>query len=321
MYRTGDLARRRPDGMLEFLGRSDDQVKIRGFRIEPGEIEAALLAESGVAQAAVIVREDQIGDKRLVGYVVPQAQAVLDPAALRRALLSSLPGPMVPAAMVLIDRIPRTPNGKLDRKALPPPLFASSQGRAPRTRREEVLTSLFAEVLGLRTVSIDDDFFELGGYSLLSVRLISRIHSALGIALPLRILFEAPTVSQLASQLETATQTEALEVLLPLRAGGSVPALFCIHPATGLSWPYTGLIPHLGPDIPIYGLQSRGVKGEEPPASDIDAMAEDYLAVIRRVQAHGPYRLLGWSFGAIVAHAIATKIQKGGRECRSTREP
>ncbi|MDB6013835.1 MAG: cyclic nucleotide binding protein, partial [Gammaproteobacteria bacterium] len=228
MYRTGDLARWRPDGVLEYLGRSDAQVKIRGFRIELGEIEAALLRHPQVAQAAALVREDTPGEKRLVGYVTarstpaaaeaaaaddtqaaeptltsapPAAVPPLDPASLRQQLAQSLPDYMVPAVIVVLEGLPLTANGKLDRKALPAPEFNTAPWRAPRTPQEEILCALFAETLHLPRVGIHDHFFELGGHSLLATRLVSRIRTTLGVELSLRTLFEAPTVAALAPQL------------------------------------------------------------------------------------------------------------------------
>ncbi|KAA5835174.1 amino acid adenylation domain-containing protein [Saccharopolyspora hirsuta] len=203
MYRTGDLVRWNAEGVLEYLGRADDQVKIRGFRIELGEIEAQVLAHPAVAQAAVVVREDKPGDKRLVGYVV--SGEPVDPADVRRHVAAALPEYMVPAAVVQLDALPLTANGKLDRKALPAPdMSVLAGGRAPRDRREEVLCGLFEDVLEVSGIGIDDSFFDLGGHSLLVTRLVSRIRSAFGAELPLRALFETPTVAGLADRLDAA---------------------------------------------------------------------------------------------------------------------
>jgi acyl carrier protein len=201
LYRTGDLVRRRDDGVIEFLGRADEQLKLRGFRIEPGEIEAALLAEPEVAQAAVLVRSDRPGEKQLVGYVVARPGAECEPAALRHRLAVLLPAYMVPAILVL-DALPLTPNGKLDRRALPVPELAPAAQRAPRTPLEASLAALFAELLGLERIGIDDNFFDLGGHSLLATRLVSRIRSTIGVGLPLRTLFEAPSVAELVGPID-----------------------------------------------------------------------------------------------------------------------
>jgi len=225
MYRTGDLARWRADGLLDFLGRSDAQVKLRGFRIEPGEIEAALVRHGSVAQAAVIAREDIPGNKRLVAYVVPPAGADqgIDATALRAHLGTTLPDYMVPAAFVVLDKFPLTPNGKLDRKALPAPDLNLAQApRAPRTPQEEMLCALFAEVLGLEQVGIEDNFFELGGHSLLATRLITRIRSTFDVELAIRSLFDAPTVKALVERLDDdagAGSHVARQALRPDRNG------------------------------------------------------------------------------------------------------
>ncbi|MGA5199485.1 amino acid adenylation domain-containing protein, partial [Streptomyces exfoliatus] len=202
MYRTGDLVRWRADGELEFLGRTDFQVKIRGFRVELGEVEAAIACSSEVAQVVAIVREDRAEDRRLVAYVVPRSGHRLDAEALRRASALSLPDYMVPSAVVVLDELPLTANGKVDRRALPKPDYtAHVTGTAPRNEQEEALCRLFAEVLGVPKVGIHDGFFDLGGHSLLATRLIASIRTELGCELDVRRLFDHPTVQGVAGDL------------------------------------------------------------------------------------------------------------------------
>ncbi|MFB7477255.1 amino acid adenylation domain-containing protein, partial [Kitasatospora sp. NPDC056184] len=207
MYRTGDLVRWRADGRLDYLGRVDDQVKVRGFRIELGEVESALLAHPGVERAVAAVREDVPGDRRLVGYVVVRPGT--DIADLRPFLAGSLPDYMVPGVVVGLESVPLTGSGKVDRRALPAPVVAGGGGRGPRTEREEVLCALFAEVLGLEQVGIDDDFFDLGGHSMLAGRIVGRVRERLGLDLSVRALFSHPTVAQLDAHLDDADRAAA----------------------------------------------------------------------------------------------------------------
>ena len=316
MYRTGDLVAWTSRGELRFVGRADGQVKIRGFRIEPVEVEAAVAADPAVGQVAVVVREDRPGDKRLVAYVVPAQgaparEAAEWEAAVRADTARTLPGYMVPSAVVVLDRLPVTVNGKLDRRALPAPQHGRRAGRAARTPDEQRMCALFAEALGVATVGIDDGFFELGGHSLLATRLVSRIRGALGRDLGVRDLFEHPTVAGLLGEERGA---DTLGVLVPLQPAGTRRPLFCVHPGAGMSWSYAGLAAHLGPDQPIYGLQTRALTVPGYRAASVPGLAAEYLDEIRRVQPHGPYRLLGWSFGGVVAHAMATALHQAGEQ-------
>ncbi|MFD4504153.1 amino acid adenylation domain-containing protein, partial [Streptomyces sp. NPDC058457] len=223
MYRSGDLVRRRADGSLAFLGRADDQVKIRGVRVELGELNALIGAVPGVAHAATVLREDTPGHKRLVSYVVPEpGDATPSPDALRRAVTAAVPPAVVPSAFVVVDSLPLTANGKLDRRALPAPVYAGTSDRLPATAEEQVLCELFAEVLGAGSVGVDDDFFALGGHSLLATRLVNRVRGAFGRELPVRSVFEAPTPGGLAELLTAADATRP--VLAATERPEAVPA-------------------------------------------------------------------------------------------------
>ncbi|MFE6337528.1 amino acid adenylation domain-containing protein [Streptomyces sp. NPDC057798] len=314
MYRTGDLVRWMPDGTIDYLGRTDDQVKIRGFRIELGEITAALAAGPSVLQAAVDVREDGPRGKHIVAYVVPVAGAEFDPSALRAQLTRMLPDYMVPSVFVELAALPLTDHGKLDRRALPAPQAVESRtGRGPRDLTEALVCEIFAEVLDLPEVGIDDDFFDLGGHSMLLVRLRDRLQRATGRQLAVADLFRHPTASALAGLLRSAGGTDqGLDVLFTLRSSGTRVPLWCPAPATGLGWRYAALRAHVPEEVPIHALQAPNLAGGRAVES-LDQLVDAHLAELTRVQPHGPYRLLGWSLGGVVAHALACRLQERGQ--------
>ena len=305
MYRTGDVVRWRADGQLDYVGRVDEQVKIRGYRIECGEVQAALAGVAGVEQAVVVAREDRPGEKRLVGYVTGTA----DPVAVRAQLAQRLPGYMVPAAIVVLDALPLTPNGKLDTRALPAPDYTGTDRyRAPATPTEEILAGIYAHVLGVERVGVEDSFFDLGGDSLSAMRLIAAINTSLDAHLAVRTVFHAPSVRSLSQQLDRHDNAVEVVPVEILKEGTGVP-LFCIHEGTGLSWSYWALGNYL--DCPIIGINQIPQNGEAEPGS-IRSMAASYADRLQAFYPAGPYNLLGWSFGGLVAHELAIELRRRG---------
>jgi amino acid adenylation domain-containing protein len=329
LYRTGDVVRYRADGNLEFLGRGDAQVKVRGFRIELGEIESALATHQSVREVVVIVREDVPGDKRLVAYIVGQETAQATDAAgtkveaiesnqLRAHLKESLPYYMVPSTFVTLEEMPLTPNGKVNRKALPAPGsegLAENEYVAPRDGLEMALTKIWQSVLGLKNISIKDDFFELGGHSLLAVRLFAQIGKVIDIELPLSTLFRAPTIERLAAvlRMKSGAVRGAQSSLVELRAEGTLPPFFLAHPGGGNIFCYMELARQLGKDQPVYAFQSREVeKGAAWPS--IEQMAEHYVELLRGVQPEGPYSVGGLSLGGVVAFEMGRQLEAAGQK-------
>lgn len=314
LYRTGDLARWRADGVLEFLGRRDQQLKIRGIRIEPGEIEAALLSCPGVKAAFIDAIENSKGGKSLAAYVAAKDGASLNEKDLREALSKSLSAHATPSRIFILDALPLTRSGKIDRHALPKTVDQESAGyTAPRTPTEKKLAAIFQEMLGLERIGVEDNFFELGADSLTAVQLLVEIETQFSTQLSLLSLFDAPTIANLAREMDNAEASDPFEPVFPLRRQGKETPLFCIHSIVGVSWSYAGLLRHLGPDFPVYGLQAKGLKdGAADLPQSLDAMADDYLREIRTVQPSGPYRLMGWSLGGLVAHSVAAKLEALG---------
>lgn len=315
LYMTGDLARRREDGAVVFLGRADHQVKIRGLRIELGEIETAIAA-TGLTRAAVVLAKGG----RLVAYIVPGETWSAD--ALRGALAQGLPDYMIPAAMVELEGLPTTSNGKLDRKALPEPRFGTSGGDAPTTQTQCKLVAIYTELLGAEgPLSRADDFFALGGDSLSAVQLMLRIREEWGRDPGLAALFEAPDIAGLSQRIDALAEDgdgaadDGLGPIVTLARGGeNLAPLFLVHPAGGMCWGYRALAAALSPRRTVHGLQSPVLDPANPAPQTIEALAADYARRMVETQPEGPYHLAGWSVGGIIAQAIAVELQHDGRE-------
>jgi amino acid adenylation domain-containing protein len=319
LYRTGDLARYLPDGNIEFLGRLDHQVKIRGFRIELGEIEAVLRQHPTVQEVVVLAREDAPGDRRLVAYVVPSPDVPLPSAdELRQSLQQRLPAYMVPAVFVPLEALPLTPNGKVDRKVLPmPDQSRAVQGIfvAPRTPVEDLLATIWADVLQVERVGIYDNFFELGGHSLLAVRVVHRMEQVWGKKLALATLFAGPTIAQLAQALLEARDDESgvRTPVRPLQTGGSRRPFFFLHGHyLGTAYYCFRLARALGPDQPFYALDPYRLDDLAVPPT-LEQIAATHLEALRAIQPEGPYLLGGFCNGGLVAYEMARQFHAQGQ--------
>jgi len=314
LYKTGDCARYLPDGNIEFLGRKDYQIKIRGFRVEPGEAEAILSHHPNVKQAVVLARDDMPGEKRLVAYVVPHQQAGPAVSELRLLLKAQLPEYMVPSAFVLLERLPLTQNGKLDREALPVPdkdSFESETGfLAPRDPVELQLTKIWEELLNIKPIGVKDNFFDLGGHSLLALRLFAQIEKMLGKNLSLATLFQAPTIEQLARFMRQEEPSTTWSSLVALQPHGSKPPFFWVHGELSDAF----LPGYLGPDQPLYGLEHQSRDGKRALYTSAENIAAHYLKEICTVQPEGPYFLGGYCFGSTVALEMTQQLREQEQE-------
>ncbi|UOG23482.1 amino acid adenylation domain-containing protein [Gordonia amicalis] len=310
MYRTGDVVRWRYTATgeltLEYSGRSDDQVKLRGLRIELGEIEAVLRSAPGVTSAVVVGVGGSVATS-LAAYVVGDR---IETDSVREHLVGRLPAHMVPSSITVLDEFPLTPVGKLDRAALPEPDVTAAEFVAPETAIEQAIADAYADVLGLGEVGASDSFFDLGGNSLSATRVAAHLREGHGLDIELAWLFSDPTVRGLARRLAADNEVSS-DIVITLRAEGAQAPLFCVHPAGGLAWFYGGLAPYLT-DRPIHGLQDPHVVTGEPSITDARELARRYVEEVRRIQPHGPYHLLGWSVGGVIAHAMATLLRELG---------
>jgi pristinamycin I synthase 3 and 4 len=328
LYRTGDRVRLRPDGTLQFLGRVDDQLNVNGFRAEPGEVEAALGAHPAVAAAAVDTRPSATATTRLVAWFVP-ADGDRPPAAdeLRSFLGSRLPPHLVPAAYLQVDALPLRPNGKVDRRALPDPDGSRPQlvvrYEPPATATELAVAAIWTALLGIDRAGRDDDFFDLGGNSLLATRMVSRVRDELGVELPVAAVFEHPTLAQIAAQIdaqiETLRRVSAAGVpgypdarLVRMNSMAAPRQVFCTPPLNGSAFCYRPLAAGLAPVTGFIGLQARGLTTDDPPFERVEDMARYYVEAIRGEQPSGPYLIAGWSFGSMVALEVAQQLHASG---------
>ena len=315
MYRTGDLARWLPDGNIEYLGRLDDQVKIRGYRIELGEIESVLLLHPSVNQAVVIAKENGQGDKRLVGYVV--CSGAFEKESLISFLRSKLPEYMVPILWIELEKIPLTFSGKIDRKALPDIVIdgiRTAEYTPPRTGVEKQLAAVWQNFLGLDRVGIHDDFFELGGNSLLAVRIISALEKEIGSKIAVNQIFKYPNISELAKEIENSYQDqEGWNSLVAIKPKGTKPPFYIVHGVGSTVSIYYSLAKNIENDQPIYGFQPKGLDGIALPNSSIEEMAAYYISLMVKQNPNGPYFISGYSFGGYVAYEMAQQLRSMGK--------
>lgn len=336
VYFTGDRGRYRPDGTLDILGRWDDQIKINGVRIELGELNAILLEHPLVKAGVVIARKNDAGHYDLFAYAVlhqpdgKHSEGENAELLLRRHFAERLPASLAPRGYVFLDKLPLNANGKVDRRALPaphagPPAEAERrQSELPRTGTEARLAEIWRTLLKVDAVGPDDDFFLLGGHSMLAVRMFAQIDEVFGVHLPLTSLFKQATISHLAVLIDARIGGGGAQTggdvsahwssLVELQAGGNKPPFFCVHGMTGDVFWFRGLVFHLDPEQPFWGLQSRGLDGVQEPLASIEAMAAHYVAEIRTLQPHGPYYIGGYSFGGSVAYAMACLLHQQGQE-------
>jgi len=316
MYKTGDMGRMLPDMNMEFIGRIDDQVKIRGFRIELGEIATALQKHEKVKAAVVLAKTIKEHQKELIAYIVGDVNATV----LKAYLAEKLPFYMIPANYVMLDSIPLTSNGKVDKKALL--LYDCHTDDklsfyvAPRTTTEKLLTDVWTEALGIKKIGIYDNFFELGGHSLIAVKVMTKIERLTGKRLPLASLFENPTIEKMSQLLQMDGRSVTWDSLVPIKPQGSKTPLYIVHGAGLNVLLFNTVAAGLSADQPVYGLQAKGLNGVDEPFNKIEDMAAHYIEAIMRQNPTGPYALAGFSFGGIIAFEMARQLKTLGKEVK-----
>ncbi|CAK8714625.1 Amino acid adenylation domain-containing protein [Candidatus Electrothrix gigas] len=315
VYKTGDLAKWLPDGNLEYLGRIDHQIKLRGFRIELGEIESAMLQFPGISECVVIARETGAGSGQLVAYAVSRDQSLseIDPARqVKEYLKQKLPDYMVPAIVLFLEGLPLTANGKIDRKALPAPTVRKSSYVCARDTIELTLVRLWEQLFDISPISVQDDFFDIGGDSLLAMRLIYHIKKEFDRTLPLHTLFQNRTLEQLAAVLRQETPVSAWQPMICLQSEGDKTPIFFAHASGGSAFNALEFSSFMGKDRPFYAIHPRGAELGDPFHDSIEEMAADYVTAMREIQPEGPYLMAGWSFGGTVIFEMARLLEQAG---------
>ena len=314
LYKTGDIVRYLPDGNIEFIGRKDNQVKIRGFRVELREIEIALMNDKRIREAVVTCRKDTSGNNTLVACIVCDNNFEIDENDLRSFLRNKIPDYMVPSSFYLIDRIPLTPNGKIDYRALPERALRAGNPRRPFSGSEQKLHTdlirMWEEVLDCRPVGITDNFFNLGGHSLMITRLFSLVEKEYGFRIPPSVLFQSPTVEQLAMEINRLRESASISCLVPFRREGQYPPLFCIPGVKGSSLVFRHLIKYIDSDHPVYGADTF----KDILCGSIEEAAANIAKEIELAVPAGPLFLIGFSSGGALAFEIARQLSTSSRE-------
>jgi len=316
MYKTGDMVLRRPDGSLEYLGRNDDQIKIWGFRIEPGEIESAILTKRTIKQAIVIKKSDPSGNDHLVAYLKIQPGMKILQDELWKYLAEKLPAHMIPTLFIIVESFPLSPNNKIDKKSLPEPDWnevTKTINVPPTTKTETLLLKIWEDTLGRKGFGIDDDFFELGGNSILAARMATALERKTQQPIPMAVLVEAQTIRGLAKLLADRGWEPVWQSVIPMQGKGTKPPIFLVHGMWGDILSYRRLVNHIrDEDQPVYGIRAVGFDGKATPFTDLKAMAAFYLREIKNICPAGPYSLGGYSFGGTVAFEMAQQLIANG---------
>ncbi|MEX0323229.1 MAG: amino acid adenylation domain-containing protein [Puniceicoccaceae bacterium] len=321
LYRTGDICRHLPDGLIDFIGRRDNQVKVRGFRIELGEVESAILKHRAIDQCVVVARKDNMGVSNLYAYCVAieGSDRLSTSTELEEFLAQHLPAYAIPQHIILIDEMPLTPNGKVDHRALPDAADhcardTESGARRANTPTEAMLIGLVQNLFERQGIRREDNFFHLGGHSLMATRLLAEVEKETGCNIPIAALFEVPTLEGLAARIDDANVDRQTRSIVTLQPHGELNPLFCLHGWGGDVYGFLDLAKNLAPDRPVYGLQAIGLDGRVPKHKTVEEMAEHYYNEIRATKPEGPYNLLGYSAGGWIAYAVAQLFEQRGEK-------